>query len=610
MRLIAESPGYLGWQRELAVGAEYLLGREFLPPTASESNSPQPPLTEDHMLAAPWERCMSRRQAILRVNQNTVAIDRVPESTNPLFCDGEPSDHLHLRCGEAFVVGQTVFRLEDSAPSFSSAEQKPLEEIAFTSQQLRQVPFADADRRLDVLSRFPELIREAHNDAEFHTRLVNLLLAGVRHAEAAAAVTLDNQGQVELSHWERRRETAGVVRPSARLVTEAIHRRKTVLHVWESTPERHSDYTASGEFDWAFCTPVAGRSGRRGALYLAGRVETPYASGGTVSTSGLNLQADMKFVELVAEIISSVERLKNVEGHLSVLRQFLSPPILAALERTGDGGGLDTDLLEPKECDVVVLFCDVRGFSHRAEESAGDLRGLLSRVSAALEVMTQQILGHGGVTGDFQGDAVLGFWGWPFASEEASLNACRAALGIRRAFEATRNTAGHPLADFSVGIGVAFGRAVAGKIGTSDRVTVTVFGPVVNLASRLEGMTKQLHVPILLDEIMTDVVRSRFEPSEARVRRLAKVLPYGMETPLVVGELLPPYETDDDLTSEQLATYEQGVDHFIAGRWEQAHACLHAMPSSDRAQDFLTVRITQHRRVAPPGWNGVIELPK
>ena len=166
---------------------------------------------------------------------------------------------------------------------------------------------------------------------------------------------------------------------------------------------------------------------------------------------------------------------------------------------------------------MTVLFCDLRGFSQKAEAAAGDLKGLLDRVSRALGVMTSQILKHSGVTGDFQGDAAMGFWGWPFASPESPLNACRAALGIRAAFEETFGRPDHPLGSFQVGIGVAHGRAVAGKIGTSEQVKVTVFGPVVNLASRLEGMTKQLRVPIVLDETTASIVRGGW--TLARVAR-------------------------------------------------------------------------------------------
>ena len=87
---------------------------------------------------------------------------------------------------------------------------------------------------------------------------------------------------------------------------------------------------------------------------------------------------------------------------------------------------------------------------------------------------------------------------------------------------------------------MATGRAVAGKIGTVDQVKVTVFGPVVNLASRLEGMTKILQAPILLDETTARIVRQQVPREVARVRRLAIVRPYGLDTPLEVSELLPP----------------------------------------------------------------------
>jgi adenylate cyclase len=256
-----------------------------------------------------------------------------------------------------------------------------------------------------------------------------------------------------------------------------------------------------------------------------------------------------------------------------------------------------------------VLFCDLRGFSRKAEELAGDLAGLLDRVSAALEIMTREILARSGVTGDFLGDASLGFWGWPFHSEEAPLNACRAALAIRRAFAETAQIAGHPLQNFTVGVGVAHGRAMAGKIGTRDRVTVTVFGPVVNLASRLEGMTKQLNVPILLDEATAAIVRAKLGEHEGRTRRLGRILPYGMEKPLMVSELLPPVSEFPELTDEHLRTYETGVEQFVAGRWEEAYRCLHAMPPTDRAQDFLTLRIAQNNRSAPRDWDGIIRLP-
>jgi adenylate cyclase len=257
-------------------------------------------------------------------------------------------------------------------------------------------------------------------------------------------------------------------------------------------------------------------------------------------------------------------------------------------------------VLAPRETEVSVLFCDLRGFSRESERHAGDLLGLLQRVSKALGVMTLHIREEGGVVGDFQGDAAMGFWGWPLPQRDAVLRTCRAALGIRTEFEAT--------AGFHAGIGIATGKAVAGKIGTVDQVKVTVFGPVVNLASRLESMTKLLRAPILLDESTARAVRRLVPRDVARVRRLAIVKPYGLDTPLEVSELLPPAAQYPLLTDEHIGIYETALEKFLARQWAAAFELLHHIPAEDEVKDFLTVYIAEHNRRPPPHWDGVIPL--
>jgi adenylate cyclase len=160
------------------------------------------------------------------------------------------------------------------------------------------------------------------------------------------------------------------------------------------------------------------------------------------------------------------------------------------------------------------------------------------------------------------------------------------------------------LADFRAGLGIASGPAVAGRIGTTDQVKVTVFGPVVNLASRLEGMTKQLRTPILIDEPTANWVRKFVSRDVLRTRRVAKVIPYGMHTPLVVSELLPPVGARSILNNDHLAAYEEALDHFLAGNWNEAFRLLHQVPAEDQVKDFLTVFIAQHRREPPPRLDG------
>ena len=586
--LIAEGPDPRQHSKHtLADSGSYTLGR-----------------TEEADLRVPWDPHISRRHACLTPTADGIDVKKLPGATNPIFFEGRQVGTCRVQNDQQFVVGSTLFRVVRSGQPASPHDVAPVEEVTFSRQQLQKVRFGDADKRIDVLTHLPEVIWGSRTDFELYHRLVNLLLAGVAHAEAAAIVKLDEGEAVRVLHWDRRHETAGEFRPSGRLVAEAIKKRSSVLHVWESPEQPNVDYTAMAEFDWAFCTPVPEPSADCWGLYVAGRLDRPFVKEPATNSDGVYLQGDVKFTELVSEIISSVRRLNELERQQAGLRQFFAPPILSAL-----GDELDTDLLEPRECDVTVMFCDLRGFSQQAEVSADDLIGLLNRVSNALGVMTRHILEHGGVTGDFQGDAALGFWGWPFASDEAALDACRAALGIREEFSQAFQKEGHPLADFQMGIGIAHGRAVAGKIGTVEQVKVTVFGPVVNLASRLESMTSQLRVPILLDEATAELVREKLDRREGRTRRLAKILPYGMETPVLVSELLPPESDWPELTDVHLEHYELGVAHFIDGRWGDAYHCLHDMPADDRAQDFLTMLIAQHDRIAPPDWDGVVRLP-
>ncbi|SFH83401.1 adenylate/guanylate cyclase domain-containing protein [Planctomicrobium piriforme] len=555
----------------------------------------------------PWEQFLSRAHVSLKVDEQGVQATRLPGTTNPIYLDGEPQAEFRLTAGQRFVIGESSFLLQQLQPVDAQPD-LPFQQITFSAADLQHSRYEDADRRLEALARLPSVIATSQDQEEQGTHLAELILAGIRHAEAVAVVVLSPSGTVKVTAWERRAETQGSVRPSARLVQEAMHNWHSVVHVWEKNsaalPEEN-EYTLQAEFDWAFCTPVARTGADCWGIYVTGRLDEPLSESHPLQ---INLQSDIRFAQLVGEVLSSTERQTRMEGQLSILRQFLSPPILAALEETGHDGNLNVDLLQPRVCPVTVLFCDVRGSSHRAEEMTNDLPGLLDRVNRALAVMTDAIIQHGGVTGDFLGDAVLGFWGWPFPSEDAPVKACRAAIKIREQFLQMQRSHQHPLADFRVGIGVAHGRAVAGKVGTGGRISVTVFGPVVNLASRLEGMTKRLNVPIILDEATAQIARHRLPTSEGRLRQLATVLPYGMENPLLISELLPPVGEYSQLSDADLAMFERGVELFRAGRWQEAYHALHELPSSDQAQDFLLALIAQHNRVAPPGWKGIIEL--
>jgi adenylate cyclase len=538
-------------------------------------------------------------------------VTQLSAATNPIYFRGKQSPRFSVRPGEHFVIGETTFTLVNQRVSVTADVPEPFQQQSFSPQFLRQVAFRDPDYRIEVLSRLPEVLTGTNDDQELFVRLVTMILAGAPRADAAAIVAMhgtpDGLGEqapwVEVLHWDQRLAIGGDFQPSQGLIQESFRQRQSVLHIWRGGQRpAQQRFTESENVDWAFCTPVPNRAGGDWGLYVAGRfgAELPGRPG---SSDPIDPREDVKFAELVAAIVGSLRRMRSLERQHATLSQFLSPVVLDTLALE------DPDLvLAPRETMVSVLFCDLRGFSLRAEQSAHDLMGLLERVSKALGVMTLHIRQQGGVVGDFHGDAAMGFWGWPVAQDDAVDRTCRAALAINAQFEAVAQQADSPLAGFRAGIGIATGRAVAGKIGTVDQVKVTVYGPVVNLASRLEGMTKVLRAPILIDENTARAVRSQVPWEVARIRRVAVVKPYGLDKPLEVSEVLPPQADYPELSDEHLGYYETALDHFLAGRWWKAFELLHRIPASDRVKDFLTVFIAQHNRTPPADWDGVVPL--
>lgn len=592
--------------RLLAFHDNRMLDRQFL---LADESVYRLGRSADNDIVSDWDDRVSRNHATLTPSSSGVLLRLLDSASNPAFIDGQKVSEAEVKPGQSFVIGNTRFEVQQVTQS-DSPRSNSVQQLAIDRKQLQQLRYDDADKRIEVLTSLPAVIRESGVDRDLFVRLANLLLAGIQHAEGVAIVALKDMQKPVVLHQERRFEADGSMQPSTRLICNAYEEQKTVLHVWDESETADATYTQHAGFSWAFCTPLFGQAvspavagGRlidHPALYIAGR-----SPGEGAKVNQRRLHADIKFTEFIADIVGSLQRQRELERQQTGLRQFFSPPVLEAL-----GNDLDTSLLEPRECDVTVLFCDLRGFSKHAENQADNLTGLLERVSLALEVMTSQILRFGGVTGDFQGDAALGFWGWPIGSEEAPLNACRAALAIREEFAKAHADPDHPLKDFETSIGIAHGRAVAGKIGTREQVKVTVFGPVVNLASRLEGMTRQLHVSILIDDKLDQLIRSSKEHFEGRVRRLLHVLPYGMENSLVVSELVPALKDLPQLSDQHLADFEAGLDKFIAGDWASAWRFLHSMPAEDRAQDFLAMQITQHDRTAPADWDGVVSMKK
>jgi adenylate cyclase len=572
------------WRRRMLEGQAYVLGRSSGPWSVA------------------WDEHISRRHVTLTFVAGALTVTRLPESRNPVFFQGEPRDRCVVRPGQHFVIGTTTFTLVEEEP-LTFADARPLlTEHTFSAEQVRHAAFRDAARRIDALSRLPEVIPSEISEEELCTRLVRFLLSGVPRAAWAAIVAWhpdQPQRGVEVVHWDHVGASQAGASISEGLVRQAAEGRVTIAHAWTDSEATADPPQTTNLGRWAFCTPLRRESSRGWCLYIAGN----YTESSTLSQDASDLQDDVKFTELVADFVDRMRELRRLERRQAALGQFLSPIVLDRLAEE------DPDrLLTPREAEVSVLFCDLRGFSRVSEQLASDLMGLLERVSRALGVMTRRILEQGGVVGDFHGDAAMGFWGWPLVQPDRLERACRAALGIGDDFASAAARAKDPLANFRIGIGLATGRAVAGSIGTADQVKVTVFGPVANLAARLQELTKHLRAAILTDGPTADAIRREVPSDVARVRRVARLRPRGLDSPVDVHQLLPPVADFPLLSDEHIAVYEAAWDDMLAGNWERAFSRLHQVPAEDHVKDFLTVYIAQHHRTPPANWDGVIDL--
>jgi adenylate cyclase len=560
--------------------------------------------------AAEWDRQVSGLHAELCWRDGRLFVKRLTSGRNPLYYLGADQgfDEFSLAEGESFVIGSSVFLLLASEPT-GTAEFTPQIEMTCSREELRQFRYIDADQRIEVLAALPELIRcSSLSDEELEKRVVEVLLQGIPRASAAAVVQLTAAAEggftVHVRTEQRRAAHVPAVRPSRRLVTDAVHsRRQTISYRWagKDIPAQPAEITMQDRLDWVVCVPLPDDPAPGWGLYLTG-----HTSSGTESTHHELLRSDLKFAELVGDLFGSLRQVRDLQRRHALLTRFLSRPVLTELSR----GDRDIeDVLRPREAAVSVLFCDLRGSCLISEQGKDDLERLWDRLGAALGVMTSNITDLDGVIGDFQGDAAMGFWGWPLPCKderEGAERAARAALGIRRDLaRAVLPGAGERLV---CGVGIASGQAFAGKLGTYDQFKVSVFGPVVNLASRLESMTKYFGVPILLDENTAGLLNNPLAARWCRTRRLARVRPFGMTTVLTVSELLPPSVEPGALEEPQRRDFEAALDAFVAGRWADTDRLLRHLPSSDGPSQVLRRVMEEHDSKPPEGWQGVIEM--
>jgi adenylate cyclase len=277
--------------------------------------------------------------------------------------------------------------------------------------------------------------------------------------------------------------------------------------------------------------------------------------------------------------------------------QYIPPQLVAEMTQSGQEVTVGGESRE-----MTVLFSDVRGFTTISEGLAP--QELTALMNAFLSPMTHVIHDHRGTIDKYMGDAIMAFWGAPLHDANHARQGVVAALSMVRKMERLKDEfIARGWKPIKVGIGLNTGMMNVGNMGSDFRMAYTVLGDAVNLGSRVESLTKQYGVSLMITEFTQASVPGLLSREVDLVRVKGKAAPVRLYEPLgFAGEVDPQTVAR---SSEHLAA----LALFRGQQWDAAQSAFAALSRSEPDSVLYKLyldRINAYRNDPPPAdWDGV-----
>ena len=297
----------------------------------------------------------------------------------------------------------------------------------------------------------------------------------------------------------------------------------------------------------------------------------------------------------------------------SAFGQYISPALIEQLAQSPEKLQLGGE-----EREMTIMFSDVRGFTTISESYKHDPQGLTALMNRFLTPLTNAILDRKGTIDKYMGDAIMAFWNAPLDDKEHQINACNAALDmlekidvLNQEREIEAQEGGHAYIPINVGVGLNTGTCVVGNMGSNLRFDYSVLGDSVNLASRLEGQSKEYGFPIIIGSKTAMAAKDKFA-----ILELDFIMVKGKKEPEVIYAIAGREDVAQsgrfqrlrNLTIEMLACYR-------SRDWDGALAAIERGRTTDDAHaleylyNLYETRIQGYLKNPPPeDWNGAFAL--